>query len=248
MNAPETQIALVTGASRGIGAAIAERLAASGFLVVVNYRDSQPQAEEVVRRIQAQGGQASPSRADVTELAGCRKLIESIQQQWGRLDVLVNCAGRSQDGLLLLTPHEQWWSVFQDNVAAIVNCTRAALPLLLQGEKPAIINISSISGVRGIEGQTAYSAAKAAVIGFTKALARELARKNISINCVAPGPIDTEMYRSVNEQKRQKRLESIPLGRIGRTEEVAEVVAFLAEGRARFIHGQTLNIDGGATI
>jgi 3-oxoacyl-[acyl-carrier protein] reductase len=148
--------------------------------------------------------------------------------------------------VLLLTSNEQWWSTFNDNVSAVVNMTRAALPLLLSNHG-TVINISSVSGVRGVEGQTAYGAAKAAVIGFTKALARELAGK-VSVNCVAPGPIDTAMYGSVLEAKRKARLSLLPLGRLGRSEEVAELVALLAAGKAEFIHGQVIAIDGGATI
>lgn len=243
----EGRIALVTGASRGIGAAIAHRLAHAGFLVIVNHRASSEAAEDVARLIRESGGQAEVEQADVTDMTAVRAMITRIRSRHGRLDVLVNNAGRSEDGLLLLQSPESWWAVVRDNLSAVVNCSRAALPLLLEQKGGAIVNISSVSGLRGVEGQTAYCAAKAAVIGFTRALAKELATKGLSVNCVAPGPIDTELYRTVTPAKAAARLTQLPLGRLGRCEEVAEVVALLAEGRATFVHGQTFAIDGGST-
>lgn len=245
--AHEGRIALVTGASRGIGAAIACRLAQAGFRVIVNHRASAEAAEEVVRLIRESGGQAEVEQADVTDLTAVRAMITRIRSRHGRLDVLVNNAGRSEDGLLLLQSPESWWAVVRDNLSSVVNCSRAALPLLLEQKGGAIVNISSVSGLRGVEGQTAYCAAKAAVIGFTRALAKELASKGLAINCVAPGPIDTELYRKVTPAKAAARLAQLPLGRLGRSDEVAEVVALLAEGRATFVHGQTIAVDGGST-
>jgi len=243
----EGRVALVTGASRGIGAAIAKRLARDGFTVVVNYRASAEEADAVAGEIRSGGGVAEAVQADTTQLEEVRAMMDRIRDRLGRLDVLVNNAGRADDGLLLLTSDARWWSTFHDNVAAVVHVTRAALPLLLTHKTGAIINISSISGIRGTEGQTAYSAAKAAVNGFTKALARELAGK-VSVNCVAPGPIETAMYKQVSDEKRKARLAVLPLRRMGRSEEVAEVVALLAGGQAAFIHGQVIAVDGGATI
>ena len=243
----EGRIALVTGASRGIGAAIASRLAQAGFRVIVNHRVFAEAAEEVVRLIRESGGQAEIEQADVTDMTAVRAMITRIRSRHGRLDVLVNNAGRSEDGLLLLQSPESWWAVVRDNLSSVVNCSRAALPLLLEQKGGAIVNISSVSGLRGVEGQTAYCAAKAAVIGFTRALAKELASKGLSINCVAPGPIDTELYRKVTPAKAAARLAQLPLGRLGRSDEVAEVVALLAEGRATFVHGQTFAVDGGST-
>ena len=190
----------MTGASRGIGRAIARRLATAGFHVVVNHRASAEQASAVVQELTEMGATAEVIQADVTDPAETRRLISSIRQRHGRLDVLINNAGRREDGFLLLMPPERWWRVFEDNVAAVVNCTRAALPLILAARPGAIVNISSLSGVRGTEGQTAYSAAKASVIGFTKALARELAPKRVAVNCVAPGPIQTEMYEMGSQE------------------------------------------------
>jgi 3-oxoacyl-[acyl-carrier protein] reductase len=239
----DQRVALVTGASRGIGQAIALRLAQGGFHVVVNHRASAEQAEATAHAICAADGSADVVQADVTELAAVRRMVRDIRARHGRLDVLVNNAGRRADGFLLLTRVDQWWSVFNDNVASVVNVTRAALPALLASRPAAIVNVSSVSGVRGTDGQTAYSAAKAAVIGFTKALARELAGKGVSVNCVAPGPIETEMLHA--EPVAATRLKGIPLGRIGQPAEVAEVVALLAEGHAQFVHGQVVVVDGG---
>lgn len=242
------RVALITGASRGIGRGIAKRLATAGFHVIVNYRASATPATEVVREICNAGGSAEAYQADVTDLTAVREMISYIRKAHSRIDVLVNSAGRSEDGLLLMMTHEKWWRLLEDNVSSVVNPTRSALPMMLAAKRGTIINISSISGIRGVEGQTAYSAAKAAVIGFTKALARELSSKGIIVNCVAPGPIDTEMYQSMPEAKREERLAILPLRRMGRVEEVAEVVALLAEGKASFIHGQVIAVDGGATI
>jgi 3-oxoacyl-[acyl-carrier protein] reductase len=243
----DKRVALITGASRGIGAAIAMRLARDGFQVVINHRRSADGAAAVAESIRSDGGVAVIEQADVASLPDARALVERIRSGFGRLDVLVNNAGRAEDGLLLLTPDERWWATFNDNVAAVVQMTRAALPLLLGRRSGVIVNISSVSGIRGTEGQTAYSSAKAAINGFTKALARELATR-VSVNCVAPGPIDTEMYRNVPEEKRNARIGLLPMRRLGRSSEVAEVVAMLAGGNSGFVHGQIIAVDGGATI
>jgi 3-oxoacyl-[acyl-carrier protein] reductase len=241
-------VALVTGASRGIGRAISLRLSRSDFCVVVNYRTSESHARSLVEEIQKSNGEAECFQADVTQMSEVRAMAQFVANRFGQLNVLVNNAGRSEDGLLLLTKHEEWWRVFNENVAAVVNCTRGLLPLVLRSRPATVINIASVSGLRGIEGQTAYGAAKSAVIGFTKALAKELATQGVSVNSVAPGPIDTEMYQAVSDAKRRARLSVLPLQRLGRPEEVAELVNFLALGNANFIHGQVIAIDGGASI
>ena len=241
----DSPVAVVTGASRGIGASVASMLAASGYHVIVNHRNSGAHAEAVVNEIRSSGGSAEVVQADVTDLDQARTLVSYVKSKHGRLDALVNNAGRADDGFLLLTQDRLWWATFLDNLSPVVNCTRAALPLMLKGHAGSIVNISSVSGIRGTEGQTAYSAAKAAIIGFTKSIAREVATKGISVNCVAPGPIDTELYRSASETRRDARLTSLPMGRLGDPTEVAEVVVFLAERRSPFVHGAVIVVDGG---
>ncbi len=238
-------VALVTGASRGIGASVASMLATSGYHVIVNHRHSEANAEGVVEAIRSRGGSAEVVQADVTELEQARRLVSYVKSKHGRLDALVNNAGRADDGFLLLTQDRVWWATFHDNLSPVVNCTRAALPLMLQRHAGSIVNVSSVSGIRGTEGQTAYSAAKAAIIGFTKSIAREVATKGISVNCVAPGPIDTELYRGASERRRDARLTSLPMGRLGDPAEVAEVIVFLAERRSPFVHGAVIVVDGG---
>jgi 3-oxoacyl-[acyl-carrier protein] reductase len=244
----ERRIALVTGASRGIGAAIARRLAADGFHVIINHRNSGDAAASVDADIRGAGGSSEVMQADCADLQAVRNMVATVRATHGKLHVLINNAGRTEDGLLLMMPDDKWWAVVRDTIAAVVNPTRALLPLMWKRPGAAVINISSISGIRGNEGQTAYSTGKAAVIGFSKALAREVARKGVSVNCVAPGPIDTEMYRAVHEERQKATLAALPLGRIGRSEEVAELVSMLVGGKAAFVHGQVIAIDGGATI
>ena len=242
-----TRVALVTGASRGIGAAIAERLARDGFTVLINHRDSEPAAEGVQQTIRSNGGRADVIQGNVAVLADARRITAHIRKTFGSLNVLINNAGRAEDGLLLLTSHDRWWKAFEDNVGAVVNMSRAALPLLLQADGAVIVNISSISGVRGTAGQTAYSAAKAAVNGFTKALAREVGGR-ISVNAIAPGSIDTAMYAQITPEKREARQAQLAVPRLGRSSEVAELASLLASGRVGYIHGQVIAIDGGATM
>jgi 3-oxoacyl-[acyl-carrier protein] reductase len=243
------KVAVVTGASRGIGKAISLHLAMEGFTVVVNYRSNRSDAEAVVNQISASGsGSAICYQADVADYEATRAMFDRIVSLFGRVDVLVNNAGFSHDSLLLLTPITSWWDVLRGNLAPPLNCCKHVLPIMIERHQGTIINIASTSGIKGVEGQTAYSSAKAGIIGFTKALAREVASFGINVNCVAPGPIDTDMYASVSEKKRNARLSVLPLGRLGRPEEVAEVVTFLALGKSPFLFGQVIAVDGGATI
>jgi 3-oxoacyl-[acyl-carrier protein] reductase len=244
----QKRVALVTGGSRGIGAAIVRRLAASGFHVVLNYLRSEEAAQAVAAEARAAGGEVDLAQGDVTDLAQVRAVMRQVQEKHARLDVLVNNAGRTVNRMLMLHPDADWWALVRDNLGPVVNCTRVALPMLLESKPSVIVNLASVSGVlRGVEGQTAYGAAKGAIAGFTRALARELSFKGVSVNCVAPGPIDTEMYETVSPEKRAARVSTLPVGRLGRADEVAEVVGLLAEGKAAFVHGQILAVDGGAT-
>jgi 3-oxoacyl-[acyl-carrier protein] reductase len=240
------KVALVTGSSRGIGRAIALALAAEGAKVVVNYAQSATAAEEVVALIQQQGGTALALQADVADVTQVDQLFKRLIEQWGRLDILVNNAGITRDGLVLRMKDADWESVLDLNLSGVFWCCRQATKIMLKQRSGRIVNISSTSGVMGNAGQVNYSAAKAGVIGLTKALARELASRGVTVNAVAPGFISTDMTQDLDPKPIQAM---IPLGRFGTPEEVAGVVRFLAaDPAALFMTGQVLCIDGGMAI
>ncbi len=249
MNSNETRIALVTGGSRGIGRAISLRLAEDGFIVLVNYLKSRDAANQLCQVIADRGlPEAVSLQADVSKLSDVKQLFVDIKRRYDRLSVLVNNAGIIGDRLFLFTSDDTWWQILRTNLGGVVNCCRLALPLMIAQQSGIIINLTSISGQRGTPGQTAYSASKAAIVGFSKSLAREVSRSGISINCVSPGLIDTDMLRSLEKDVISERIASIPVQRLGRPEEVAELVATLASGRVGYLFGQEIGIDGGATM
>jgi 3-oxoacyl-[acyl-carrier protein] reductase len=240
------QVALVTGASRGIGRAIALALAAEGAKVVVNYARSSAAADEVVEEIAGAGGEALALQADVSQAAEVDSLIQQTIEKFGRLDVLVNNAGITRDTLLLRMKPEEWQAVIDINLTGVFLCTRAASKLMLKQRSGRIINIASVAGQMGNPGQANYSAAKAGVIGFTKTVAKELASRGITANAVAPGFIETDMTGNL---KAEEILKFIPLGRYGKPEEVAGMVRFLAaDSAAAYITGQVFNVDGGMVM
>jgi len=240
----EGKVAVVTGASRGIGRAIAQKLGAEGAKVVVNYASSPEAAEEVVQAIQAGGGQASAFQADVGQMEQAKALIGHAIQHFGDLHILVNNAGIIRDGLILTMKEEDWDSVLQTNLKSTFNCSKAAVRHMLRKRYGRIVNISSVAGQMGNPGQTNYSASKAGMIGFTKALAREVASRSVTVNAVAAGFIDTAIWDRLETMK-DGLLELIPLGRVGLPEEVAHSVAFLASDEAAYITGHVLTVDGG---
>lgn len=240
------QVALVTGASRGIGRAIAFSLASEGATVVVNYASSSTAADAVVAEITEVGGNAIALQADVSKADQVDALVNATMEKFNRLDILVNNAGITRDTLLLRMKPEDWQAVIDLNLTGVFLCTRAASKIMLKQKSGRIINITSVSGLMGNPGQANYSAAKAGVIGFTKTVAKELAARGITANAVAPGFVVTDMTSGV---KAEEILKFIPLGRFGQPEEIAGMVRFLAaDAAAAYITGQVFNVDGGMVM
>jgi 3-oxoacyl-[acyl-carrier protein] reductase len=242
------RVALVTGASRGIGKAIAQELARRGAVVAVNYNRSAGAAEELVSSISASGGRAQAFMADVSDFSQAQGLVKNTIETLGGLDILVNNAGITRDTLIMLMGEDDWDNVIQTNLKSTFNCSKAAVRHMMRKRYGRIINIASVSGQLGNAGQTNYSASKAGQIGFTKALAREVAARNITVNAIAAGYIETDIWASVPEEARQAALSIIPLGRKGMPEEIAYAAAFLASDQAAYITGQVLGVDGGMAM
>lgn len=236
--------ALVTGSTRGIGRAVAERLAAEGAFVTVSGR-SQEQAEQVAAEIVAAGGKAIGIAADVAVPESAEELVRKAIEAMGRLDILVNNAGITRDNLFVRMKRDEWDTVLDVNLHGVYNCTRAAARPMMRQRYGRIINISSIVGLTGNVGQTNYAASKAAVIGFSKSLARELASRNITVNVVAPGYIKSDMTDELSDDIRETMMAQIPMGRVGEPAEVAHAVLFLASDESSYMTGQTLVVDGG---
>lgn len=241
----EGKVAVVTGASRGIGRAIALELGRGGARVVVNYHRGADAADEVAAAIRGSGGEAVTHGADVGDMAQADGLIKKAVEAFGDLHILVNNAGITRDGLILTMSEPDWDDVQRTNLKATFQCSKWAVRHMLRRRYGRIINITSVGGQMGNPGQTNYSASKAGQIGFTKALAREIAPRKITVNAVAAGFVDTDIWSGVTPEARQRLLEMIPLGRIGQPEEIAQAVAFLASDEAAYITGHVLTVDGG---
>lgn len=241
------KVALVTGSTRGLGKAIAERLVRDGATVVVTGRD-EAKAQEVAEGLVASGGKAIGLSLEVADADSVQRALKTIEERLGTVDILVNNAGVTRDTLLLRMDEDAWNEVLQVNVTGAYRLARGVLRGMMKKRWGRIINVSSIVGLIGNPGQTNYGASKAALIGFTKSLAREVATRGITVNAVAPGFIKSDMTDALTEEQKQRLAEKIPMGRIGRPEEVASCVAFLAGDDAAYITGHTLVVDGGLAM
>lgn len=239
------RVALVTGGSRGIGRAIAQTLAKRGATVVISYAGNEAAATETVKSIVDAGGKAKAIRFDVADSEACSNAVDEVMKEFSRLDILVNNAGVAIDGLLMRFKDEDWDKTLDTNLKGAFSLMRAVSRPMMKQKGGAIVNVSSIVGEMGNAGQAAYSASKAGLIGLTKSIARELASRNIRVNCVTPGFITTDMTAGLNEELKKKMADAIPLSRIGNAEEVANAVAFLASDHASYITGEVLKVNGG---
>jgi len=237
-------VAVVTGAARGIGKAVSESLAALGGTVIVSDLNA-VEAKKTADSLCSGGAQAMAVEVDVADLSSVKAMVEAVLSRWGRLDVLVNNAGITRDGLLMRMRESDWEAVLSVNLKGVFHCMKSVLPVMSRQRGGRIVNISSIVGATGNPGQANYAASKAAVIGLSKTVAREYARRGITVNSVAPGFIETEMTAKLPEKVQSELKKQIPMAAFGSPADVAEAVAFFASDRARYITGQTLHVNGG---
>ena len=242
------KVAIVTGASRGIGRSVAISLAKAGAKVVINYAGNTAAAEEVKAIIEAAGGQGLLIQADVANEDAVAAMVKQTVDAFGRIDILVNNAGITRDNLLMRMKEGDWDDVMNTNLKGIFMCTKAISRVMMKQKYGKIINMTSVVGLTGNAGQSNYAAAKAGVIGFTKSMAKELASRGITVNAIAPGFINTDMTSVLSNQIKDELITKIPLGRLGSTEDVAAAVLFLVSDSANYVTGQTLNIDGGMVM
>lgn len=248
MSRLDGRVAIVTGGSRGIGREIALLLARQGATVVVNYNQNSTAAEDVVKTIEGADGKAMAVQADVSDLDQAQRLVKTAVETYGGLDILVNNAGTTRDTLLMMMSEHDWDDVIRINLKSAYNCSKAALRPMMRKRYGRIVNMTSVAGIAGNPGQANYSASKAGLIGFTRALAREVGSRNITVNAVAPGFVPTELTETLPEAIREASMQQIPLGRWGTAEEVAYAVGFLVSDEARYITGHVLSVDGGMVM
>ena len=239
------RVALVTGGSRGIGRSICVKLASMGATVYVNFASNQTAADETVKLCQAQGAQAFAIGFDVADSAAVDAAFERIQKESSKLDILINNAGISKDGLFVRMKDEDWQRIMNTNLNGAFYCARAASRLMMKARYGRIVNMSSIVGEMGNAGQAPYVASKAALIGLTKSIAKELASRNITVNAVTPGYIETEMTEVLDAKRKEELMTVIPLGRIGSPNDIANVTAFLVSDEASYVTGQVIGVNGG---
>ena len=240
--------AIVTGGTRGIGRAIVKELAARGANIAFSFTKNSELADEVVKEVESAGRRALAFQADVSDGEAAEKMVRAVKAEFGSVDYLVNNAGITRDKLIMMMSEEDWDAVLDTNLKGVFNVTKPAVSIMVRQRRGSILNISSISGVVGMAGQTNYSASKAGLIGFTRALAKEIAKRNITVNALALGLIETDMTGALADEYKQKMLEQIPLGRFGNVTEIARVAAFLLSDDARYITGQVIQVDGGLAM
>ena len=248
MSSLEGRVAVVTGSSRGIGAGVALELGRRGAAVVVNYHSNAKAADGVVAAIESAGGEATAVQADVSDFEQAGLLIKGAIDAYGKPDILVNNAGLTRDMVIMMMPEEDWDTVIRVNLKSAYNCSKVAVKHMMRKRYGRVINMASVAGIAGNAGQTNYSASKAGLIGFTRALAREVAARNITVNAIAPGYIPTDLVGGLPDEIKEAIMSQIPLGRFGTVEEVAKAVAFLASDEAGYITGQVLTVDGGMVM
>lgn len=239
------RIALVTGGSRGIGRSIAERLAKEGFYIVINYLSNESAAKDVLSAIESAGGKGQIAPFDVSDFDATQKAVEDIVEELGGLHILINNAGITHDTLMLRMKEEDWTNVISVNLNGVFNCTKAVTRIMIKQRYGRIINLTSVVGEMGNSGQTNYAASKAGIIGFTKAAAREMASRSVTVNAVSPGFIETDITMALTDEIRKSYIERIPLGRFGSPEDITGVVAFLTSDEASYITGEVIRVNGG---
>lgn len=241
----EKRVALITGAGRGIGKQIAITLAKEGFDIAINYRKENEDLENTKKQIKEAGSKCLAVKGDVSNYEDCESFIKEVIEEYGKIDVLVNNAGITKDNLLMRMKKEDFEDVINVNLVGTFNVTKNVIPYMMKARSGRIVNISSVVGISGNAGQTNYSASKAGIIGFTKSLAKEVASRNILVNAVAPGFIETNMTDVLKDEIKENIAKSIPLKRMGNAEDVANVVKFLASNDSSYVTGQVINVDGG---
>ena len=244
----ENKVVLVTGASRGIGKAIALQLAAEGAKIAINFAGNTAKAEEVKTEIESNGGEALLVQADVASAEAVDDMVKKVVDAWGKIDILVNNAGITRDGLLMRMKDSDFDEVISTNLKGVYNCTKSVSKLMIKQRSGRIVNMASIVALIGNAGQTNYAAAKAGIIGFSKSAAKEFAARGITVNVVAPGFIETDMTAVLSDNVKEAMLKDIPLGRVGKPEDIANAVKFLVSEQASYITGQILRVDGGMSM
>lgn len=244
----ERKVALVTGATRGIGKAIALELADNGYDIVLNYRNANDELKQTQKEIEEKNVNCFLVYGDISKFEDCENIAKQAIEEFGRIDVLVNNAGITRDGLIMRMKKEDFESVIDTNLTGTFNMTRNVVPFMIKQKNGRIINLSSVVGITGNAGQTNYSASKAGVIGFTKSLAKEVASRNILVNAIAPGFIETDMTKVLSDNVKEAILNQIPLKRMGEAKEVAKLVKFLVSDDSKYITGQVINVDGGMVM